>query len=286
MHKAQLKINMQKVILVDCSDEKGLVHKITGVFYHNHLNVLSNQEFVQDDGHFFMRTVVEGQVADTRILNGLQGILPADANIAIRKKDKKNVVILVTKEHHALAEILIHHQFNELNVNVLAVIGNHNVLQKFVQQFEIPFYCISHEGKSREAHEQEILTLAQSLNPEYLVLAKYMRILSSDFVKHFPNKIINIHHSFLPAFIGANPYRQAFERGVKIIGATAHFVNDNLDEGPIITQDVLQVNHTLNAKEMAQAGRNVEKLVLAKALRLVFDDAVFVMGNKTIIFES
>ncbi len=278
---------MQKVILIDCSDEQGLVHKITGVFYHNHLNVVSNQEFVQEDGtgRFFMRTVVEGEVDDTRILNGLQGILPNDANIAISRKDKKNVVILVTKEHHALAEILVHNQFNELNVNVLAVIGNHEVLGKFVHQFGIPFHCVSHEGKDRATHEKEILTLVQSFQPDYLVLAKYMRILSADFVQHFPNRIINIHHSFLPAFIGANPYRQAFERGVKIIGATAHFVNNNLDEGPIITQDILQVNHTLNPVEMAQAGRNVEKLVLAKALRLVFDDAVFVTGNKTIIFE-
>jgi formyltetrahydrofolate deformylase len=278
---------MQKIVMIDCSDEQGLVHKITGVFYHNHLSVISNQEFVEEDGSgkFFMRSVLEGNMDDTRILNGLQGILPADANIRITAKEKKNVVILVTKEHHALGEILIKNQFNDLNVNVLAVIGNHNVLEKFVTQFGIPFHCISHENKTREAHEIEILAAIKSFSPDFVVLAKYMRILSPDFVKHFSNKIINIHHSFLPAFIGANPYRQAFERGVKIIGATAHFVNNNLDEGPIIMQDVLHVNHSFSAAEMSQAGRDVEKMVLSRALKLVFDDAVFVHGNKTIIFD-
>ncbi len=278
---------MQKVILIDCSDEQGLVHKITGVFYHNHLNVVSNHEFVQEEGgnRFFMRTIIEGEVDDARIYNGLRGILPEDANISISSKNKKNIVILVTKEHHALAELLVRHHFGELNANILAVIGNHSVLEAFVKQFGLPFYCISHEGKSRETHEQEVVDLVKTFNPDFLVLAKYMRILSPSFVDNFPNKIVNIHHSFLPAFIGANPYRQAFERGVKIIGATAHFVNNNLDEGPIITQDVMSVNHAMTPLEMAQAGRDVEKLVLAKALRLVFDDAIFVHGNKTVIFE-
>jgi formyltetrahydrofolate deformylase len=278
---------MQKVILIDCSDEQGLVHKITGVFYHNHLSVVNNHEYVEEleNGRFFMRSVVSGEVDNERIMNGLKGILPPDANIRIAEKSKKNIVILVTKEHHALAELLVKYQFKELNANILAVIGNHNVLEKFVGQFGIPFHCVSHEGKSREQHEAEVLALVQSFAPDYLVLAKYMRILSPAFVSHFANRIINIHHSFLPAFIGANPYRQAYERGVKIIGATAHFVNNNLDEGPIIMQDILHVNHAFTAAEMAQAGRDVEKLVLAKALKLVFDDAIFVNGNKTIIFE-
>lgn len=153
-----------------------------------------------------------------------------------------------------------------------------------VSRFGIPFHYISHEGKTREAHDQEMSEVIDAYHPEYLVLAKYMRVLSSAFVARFPNRIINIHHSFLPAFIGANPYRQAFERGVKIIGATAHFVNTDLDEGPIIAQNVIQVNHAQGARDMAQAGRDVEKIVLAQALKLVFAEKVFVSNNKTIIF--
>ncbi|NJN35464.1 MAG: formyltetrahydrofolate deformylase [Saprospiraceae bacterium] len=171
------------------------------------------------------------------------------------------------------------------NAEILGVIGNHNVLQKLTEQLDIPFHFISHEDKTRETHEQEILLKIKELQPDFLILAKYMRILSAEFVQHFENKIINIHHSFLPAFIGANPYRQAYERGVKIIGATAHFVNNNLDEGPIIIQNVIPADHTHSPSEMAQMGRDVEKLALAKALKLVFDNRVFVSGNKTIIFD-
>jgi formyltetrahydrofolate deformylase len=277
----------KNIILIHCSDEQGLVHKITGVFYHNHLSVVSNHEFVETEtGRFYMRSEVEGDVDTQRILNGLKGILPIDADIRIAKKDKKNIVILVTKEHHCIGELLIRNHFGELNANVLAVVGNHETLANLVQKFDLPYHFVSHEGISREAHETEMLKIINSYSPDYVVLAKYMRILSEQFVSQYPSRIVNIHHSFLPAFIGANPYRQAYERGVKIIGATAHFVNGNLDEGPIIMQDVTTVNHSFSPTEMAQAGRDGEKIVLAKALKLVFDDRVFVSGNKTVIFEE
>jgi len=149
----------------------------------------------------------------------------------------------------------------------------------------LPFHFIPHADKDRETHEREIADAIRPYRRDYLVLAKYMRILSPKVIAAHPGKIINIHHSFLPAFIGANPYKQAFERGVKIIGATAHFVSDDLDEGPIIAQDVIPVDHTHTAQNMAQAGRDVEKFVLARALGLVFDDRVVVVGNKTIIFD-
>ena len=151
-------------------------------------------------------------------------------------------------------------------------------------KFDIPFTCISTDGLDRVEHEKLVLKELEKYKFDYMVLAKYMRILSPDFVKRYPKKIINIHHSFLPAFIGANPYKQAYERGVKIIGATAHFVTDDLDEGPIITQDVIRVNHEMNWKDMQKAGRDVEKVVLSNALELVFDERVFVYDNKTVIF--
>jgi formyltetrahydrofolate deformylase len=277
---------MTHTILIDCSDAKGLVHKITGVLYHNELNVQSNHEFVEPEtNRFFMRTDIVGEMDVDKIANGLQGILPSDANISIIEKRKKRIVLLVTKEHHCLGELLVRNHFGELNAEVIGVIGNHAVLKTFTEQFGLPFYFITHEGKSRETHETEVLSKISELNPDYIVLAKYMRILSSDFVKNYNNRIINIHHSFLPAFIGANPYRQAYERGVKIIGATAHFVNDNLDEGPIIVQNVIPTDHSQDPQEMTQMGRDVEKIALAKALKLVFDDRVFVSGNKTIIFD-
>jgi formyltetrahydrofolate deformylase len=279
---------MEKYIVwINCSDEKGLVHKITGVFYHNQLNVISNHEFVEaETNRFFNRSELEGTVEVERIANGLQGILPNDAKISISKKTKKNIVILVTKEHHAIGELLLKNHYNELNANILAIIGNHNKLEDLAMRFGIPFHHVSHENLSREEHEKLVRQAIDQYDSDYLVLAKYMRVLTPSFVSAYANKIINIHHSFLPAFIGANPYKQAYERGVKIIGATAHFVNDVLDEGPIIVQDVMPVSHSQSWQDMAQAGRNGEKIVLAKALKLVFEDRVFVYGNKTIIFES
>jgi formyltetrahydrofolate deformylase len=274
------------IVMIDCTDEKGLVHKITGIFFHNNLNVINNQEFVQPESdRFIMRSEIHGDIDISKIRSGLIGVLPSDANINITKKRKKNIVILVTKEHHAICELLIRNHYEELNANILAVIGNHSSLADVVGRFNVPFHHINTEGHTRESHEALVVECIQAYQPDYVVLAKYMRILTPSFVEKFPNQIINIHHSFLPAFIGANPYRQAYERGVKVIGATAHFVNNDLDEGPIIMQDVMSVDHSQSPQEMAQAGRDGEKIVLAKALKLVFNDSVFVIGNKTIIFK-
>ncbi|WP_016599402.1 formyltetrahydrofolate deformylase, partial [Yersinia pestis] len=147
-----------------------------------------------------------------------------------------------------------------------AVIGNHDALQNLVERFDIPFHLVSHEGLTREQHDQQLIEKIEQYQPDYVVLAKYMRVLTPAFVQRFPYQIINIHHSFLPAFIGARPYHQAYERGVKIIGATAHYVNDSLDEGPIIMQDVINVDHSYTAEDMMRAGRDVEKNVLSSAL--------------------
>jgi len=274
------------VLLIDCADQKGLVHNITGVLYRQNVNIIGNQEFVErEQERFFMRTTFSGQVDEARILEELRQVLPPDASVRLSSQQHKKIVLLVTKEQHCLGELLVRHQFDELNANILAVIGNHEVLKSFTHQFGVNFHFVDHENKSREQHEQELLEVVMRYNPDYLVLAKYMRILSPAFVQHFPNRIINIHHSFLPAFIGANPYRQAYERGVKIIGATAHFVNSDLDEGPIIVQNVIPVDHTFALQDMMQSGRDVEKIVLARALKLVLNDKVAVVGNKTIVFD-
>jgi formyltetrahydrofolate deformylase len=192
-------------------------------------------------------------------------------------------VILATKESHVLGDLLIRYIDGELDANIQAVIANHDYLQDLVEKFNIPFHCISAENMEREDHENLVIEKINEYNPELIVLAKYMRILTPKFVETYPRKVLNIHHSFLPAFIGANPYKQAHHRGVKIIGATAHYVTDDLDEGPIISQDVVRVDHTYSWQDMRRAGRNVEKVVLSNALQLLLEDKVFVYGNKTVV---
>ena len=207
------------------------------------------------------------------------------ANIKLNPRKKKQLIVFATKEHHCLSDILTRHYFGELNGEIKCVIANHRDLREIVMKFGVDFVHVSHENKTKEAFENDILEITKKHNPDYLVLAKFMRILSPHFVAQYPQKIINIHHSFLPAFIGANPYRQAYERGIKIIGATAHFVTDNLDEGPIITQKTNQVDHSYSAEDMKNSGRDIERLALAEALGHALEDRIFVTGNKTVIFS-
>ncbi len=228
------------------------------------------------------------------------GLLPPDAVITVNPLPQKKVVVLVSKEYHCLADILVRHYFKTLGVVVQAVIGNHAILEDICRRFDMPFYLVRHEPTTRASQEQtnrasqehdreeferRIMEILKGYAPDYIVLAKFMRILSPRLVAEFPMQIINIHHSFLPAFAGASPYRQAFERGVKLIGATAHFVTNELDEGPIIAQQTIPVNHSYTAADMIKAGKEIETAVLAKALRLVFEDRVFVYKNKTVVFE-
>ena len=276
------------ILLMDGPDSKGLIYHVTGVLFRHNLNIIHNDEYVSPSGHFFMRTEFEGTYDSIALLNELKTTLPDSANqsgitFRLNPKRKKNIVVMVTKEHHCLGELLIRYAFDELDADILAVVSNYNVLQPLVSKFTIPFHYVSHEGKTREEHEDAILRTLAIYEPEYVVLAKYMRVLTPGFVNHFPNRIINIHHSFLPAFVGANPYRQAYERGVKIIGATAHFVNNYLDEGPIIAQNVKEVDHRHTAADMATEGKDVEKIVLSQALKLVFNDHVFISGNRAIV---
>ncbi len=273
-------------ILIDCHDQKGLVYKVSSIFYNYDFNILSNNEFVDKvNNKFFMRTVIVGDVDAKTLKDELLAVLPDNANVSIIAPQKKRIVLMATKESHALGDLLIRYEAGELDAEIVAVVSNYDVLKPLVEKFNIPFYTVSHEGLERAEHEQKVLeTLASFGNLDYIVLAKYMRILTPAFVEAYTDRIINIHHSFLPAFIGANPYKQAYERGVKIIGATAHFVNNNLDEGPIIAQDVIHVDHAYSWKELQQLGRDVEKVVLSRALKLALEDRIFVYANKTVIF--
>ncbi len=274
------------ILLIDCPDEKGLVYRITGELSRRDFNIISNHEFVDaSTEYFFMRTAFAGSASPKAVVGELHKTLPARATIRLAAADRRPIVIMATREPHCLGDLLLRHAYDELPARICAVVSNHDTLAPLVQKFDIPFHYIRHEGREREQHEREVLDVIGQYTPDYLVLAKYMRVLSPQFVARYPNRIINIHHSFLPAFMGASPYRQAFERGVKIIGATAHFVTDDLDTGPILVQNVEHVDHSYSAADMAQAGRDIEKIVLSKALKLVLEERVFLHNNRTIIFE-
>ena len=271
-------------LLIDTEDAKGLVYNISKVLFANNLNIEQNAEYVDSETNkFFMRTIISGKISQKILLKELKEVLPPNAEIKLNKKAKKDVVILATKESHVLGDLLIRYIDGELNANIKAVIANHEDLRSLVENFGIPFTCISADNLDREEHEAKVIEKIHEYEPELIVLAKYMRILTPSFVETFPKKVLNIHHSFLPAFIGANPYKQAHQRGVKIIGATAHYVTNDLDEGPIIFQDVVNIDHSYSWQEMRKAGRNVEKIVLSNAFQMLLDDKVFVHGNKTVI---
>jgi formyltetrahydrofolate deformylase len=281
------------IIVIQCKDQVGLVAAIAGILVEDRFNIVSMREHVDKaENRFFMRLELEQDPSDAssqmiipslmqekiKILQEKMGILlPAGSVITVNPLPEKKMVVLVSREYHCLADILVRHYFKTLGVSVQCVIGNHGVLKDICRRVDMPFYLVEEECR--------ILEILEEYLPDYIVLAKFMRILSPAVVSAFPMRIINIHHSFLPAFAGANAYRQAFARGVKLIGATAHFVTDELDEGPIIAQEIIPVNHSYTAADMIRAGKEIETSVLARALRLVFEDRVFVYRNKTVVFE-
>lgn len=277
----------KSLILIQCKDEVGLVALITRILAQHGLNIIAMREFVDEAAdRFFARIEFVGEVLEEDKLKAeLITGLPDQAEVSINPKSNKRIAVLVTKEYHCLGDTLVRHFFNTLGATVCCVAGNYEMLRSFTERFDIPFHYISHENKSKEQFEEELITALDSYELDYIILAKFMRILSPAFVERFANRIINIHHSFLPAFIGASPYRQAYERGVKLLGATAHFVTNDLDEGPIIVQQTIPVNHTFGTAQMVIAGKEIEKSALSKAMRLVFQDRVFISGNRTIIFE-
>lgn len=275
------------LILIQCRDSLGLVKSISRVLASYRLNIITMREFVDElSCLFFARIECKGLVSDKeQILADLKDALPDQAMVRVNPSKQKKIAILVTKEYHCLGDILLRHSFHTLDGEIQCVIGNHEDLRAITERFSLPFYHVSHENKDKENFEEELQVILAGYQPDYIILAKFMRILSPEFISKYPGRIINIHHSFLPAFIGANPYKQAFDRGVKIIGATAHFVTNDLDEGPIITQKITHVNHNFNVSQMRVAGREVETAALSKALQLVLEDRVFITGNKTVVFE-
>jgi formyltetrahydrofolate deformylase len=278
----------QTLILIQCQDAVGLVSNISNVLAKHKLNIITMREYVDEHNNkFFVRVVCTGNVEESNgLYSHLKAVLPEKATIAINPSKRKRIAVLVTKEHHCLGDILVRNYFDTLQAEICAVIGNYDNLRDFTERFDIPYYHISHESKSKDEFETELALQLTEINPDIIVLAKFMRILSPTFVGKFENKIINIHHSFLPAFIGANPYKQAHDRGVKIIGATAHFVTNDLDEGPIIVQNTKSIDHSYDPQKMRTAGQEIEKAVLTRAIQLIVEDRVMLNGNKTIVFKA
>ena len=274
------------VILIQCKDQVGLVGAIANILAEQGINIVSMREHVDTiDNRFFLRVVVVGSGDFLLVERQLKAVLPAEASIKINPQPEKKVIVFVTKDYHCLSDILVRNHFKTLGATIQCVIGNHTTLEEICKRFDVPFYFVSPENIDKQMFEASLLEIIERYEADYLVLAKFMRILSADFVERFTFRIINIHHSFLPAFVGASPYKQAYERGVKLIGATAHFVTNQLDEGPIIAQQIIPVTHSFTSADMVRSGKEIETAVLAKALQLVFEDRILIHKNKTIVFE-
>jgi formyltetrahydrofolate deformylase len=280
------------ILLIHCPDKEGIVAAVTDFLFRNHGNVVELEQHVDKDSKvFFMR--VEWQLENFTIekskIDDYFGTLVGrkfEMDWTLHFSDKNpRMVIFVSKASHCLYDILSRYQSKEWAVEIPLIISNHQNLEYIAERFEIPFYHVPITKENKAEQEAKHLELLAEHNIDFIVLARYMQIISDDFITHFPNKIINIHHSFLPAFIGAKPYHQAFERGVKIIGATSHYITKELDAGPIITQDVAKITHKEGVKELITKGKDLEKLVLSTGIALHWQHKVLSYGNKTVIFN-
>ena len=278
-------------LLITCEDRPGIVQAVSSFLYHQGANITALDQYATEaqGGQYFMRVEFELEHLATRLetLTSTFAKNVADKYAMEWKlnsvSDVKKVGILVSKVDHALLELLWRHSRGSLPCEITQVISNHETLRDKVERFGIPFHVVPVDKDNKVEAYAKIDEMMQG--NDLLVLARYMQILSEDFVEKWPQKIINIHHSFLPAFVGANPYKQAHEKGVKLIGATAHYVTADLDQGPIIEQDVERVSHDYSIEQLRELGEDVERNVLARAVRWHLEDRVIVDGNKTIVFD-
>jgi len=278
---------MDLIASLQCADQPGIVHAMTSAVLACGGNIIENQQFTDPTtNQFVMRTRFEtsqGLDGANKSLN--EGLSKFTPSLHIRPTAQKpRALVMVTKESHCLRDLLYLEELGELNVEIPLVISNREDLRSLVESHGVKFLYLPVASDNKVAQEAEILKKIQELKIDFVVLARYMQILSQEFCSTMPGKIINIHHSFLPGFKGAKPYHQAHERGVKIIGATAHFVTADLDEGPIIEQDVAHVNHSATPEEMIALGRDIERRVLARAVKLYAEDRIFIVGHRTVVF--
>ncbi len=277
-------------LLVSCPDRPGLVAKIANFIYANGGNIIHADQHTDLTTNLFLTRIewqLEGFNLPREVISTAFAAIakPIEAHWQLHFSDSTpRLAIWVTKQNHCLLDLLWRQKAGELPAQIPLIISNHPNLQHIAQQFNIDFHHLSITKENKFEQEARQLELLKEYKIDLVVLAKYMQILSEDFVVQFPN-IINIHHSFLPAFAGANPYQRAYERGVKIIGATAHYVTKDLDEGPIIEQEVTHISHRDTVKDLIRKGKDLEKLVLARAVRLHLENRVLVYDNKTVVFS-
>ena len=283
------------ILLVSCPDAKGEVATIADFVYRHGGNILHADEHADEEsGLFLMRVEFDPKDFDIDLSQkdladfGKQFAPAAEAfqmkwRLA-QSSQRPRMIILVSKYDHCLVDLLYRHKSGELACDIPLIISNHSDNQAIADFYKIPYAIVPVTKDNKSQAEARIQSLIDAQPPDFMVLARYMQILSNDFVNRYPQQIINIHHSFLPAFVGARPYHQAFERGVKLIGATSHYVTEVLDDGPIIEQDVVRVSHRDTVEDLIRKGRDLEKVVLSRAVRWHVENRVLVYGNKTVVF--
>lgn len=279
---------MDLIATLQCADQPGIVHAMTSSVLAANGNIIENQQFTDSvTNTFVMRTRFETNSSIIKASEVLSsGLAKFNPELKIRDNSaSKRALVMVTKESHCLRDLLYLLELEELPVEIPVVVGNHRDLQQLVESHGVRFQYLPVTSESKHVTEDELLDLIEVEKIDFVVLARYMQILSSGFCQKLSHRIINIHHSFLPGFKGAKPYHQAHAKGVKIIGATAHFVTPDLDEGPIIEQDVAHVTHASTPEQLIAIGRDIERRVLAKAVRLYAEDRIFIVGNRTIVFN-
>jgi formyltetrahydrofolate deformylase len=279
---------MDLIASLQCEDQPGIVHAMTSAVLACGGNIIENQQFTDPTTNsFVMRTRFEtSQNLDGAAKALKDGLSKFNPNLRIRPTDQKpRVLVMVTKESHCLRDLLYLVELGELRIEIPLVISNREDLKSLVESHGIKFKYLPVKADSKQDQENQVSKLIDELDIDFVVLARYMQILSKQFCEKLPGRIINIHHSFLPGFKGAKPYHQAHDRGVKIIGASAHFVTSDLDEGPIIEQDVAHVTHIATPDELIAIGRDIERRVLSKAVKYFADDKIFIVGKRTVVFS-
>ncbi len=280
------------VLLISCPDQKGLVAAVSDFIFRRGGNILHTDEHTDADSAWFLMRVEFDPAGFTLPLNDvarefgpIAQKFEMDWRLA-QPGERKKMAILVSKYDHCLVDLLYRHKIGELHCDIPLIISNHADNRPIAEFYQIPFVVVPVTRDNKREAEQREIALLREHKVDFTVLARYMQVLSNEFVATFPHRIINIHHSFLPAFVGAKPYHQAFQRGVKLIGATSHYVTEVLDDGPIIEQDVVRISHRDSVEDLIQKGRDLEKVVLSRAVRWHIDDRVLLYGNrKTVVFD-
>lgn len=284
-------IRKSAILLLSCPDKKGVVATIAGFIYEHGGNILHADEHGDvDSGTFLMRVEFDPAGFDLPLNDFARAFAAVSDSFEMQwrlaQSDyRPRMAILVSKYDHCLVDLLYRHQSGELACEIPCIMSNHADSQAIADFYRIPFFLVPVEKENKAAAERQIRSRLEHNNIDFIVLARYMQILSDEMVEAYPRRIINIHHSFLPAFVGSKPYHQAFTRGVKLIGATSHYVTEVLDDGPIIEQDVARVSHRDSIDDLIQKGRDLEKVVLSRAVRWHLENRVLVYGNKTVVFE-